>query len=261
MRKIFLAIVVAVLASCATQQQISYFQDTTPNVEFEYAKGKDITVQPNDMLSIVVSSKSPELAALFNLPKIQQSAGSKTTSNQSNTELSGYTIDTNGYIDFPIIGKIHIEGLTKEEIAAKVKNILISKDLVKDPIVTVNFLNLRIYILGEVNSPGQYYLEKNQTTILEALSMAGDLTIFGQRDKVFLTRDKGNKKITYQLDMRSQDIYSSPAYYVQQNDMIYVEPNKVKANQSTVNGNTVKSASFWMSIASLMLTITVLFTK
>ncbi len=259
MRKILFALFVALLASCATQQRISYFQDATPNVEFEYVKGKDITVQPDDVLSIVVSSKRPELAALFNLPRIQQTAGSTTSMTTSSAELSGYTIDSNGHIDFPIVGKIHIAGLTKEEIAVKIKDILISKDLVKDPVVTVNFLNLRVYILGEVASPGQYNLEKNQTTILEALSMAGDLTIYGQRDKVFLTRDKGGKKITYQLDMRSQDIYTSPAYYVQQNDMIYVEPNKVKANQSTVNGNTVKSASFWMSIASLLLTITVLF--
>ncbi|MFI3289738.1 MAG: polysaccharide biosynthesis/export family protein [Rikenellaceae bacterium] len=261
MRKLLFAFFIALLASCATQRQISYFQDVEPGIVFEYATGKDITVQPDDVLSIVVSSKNPELAALFNLPKVQQIAGSgnSTLSSVTTTELSGYAIDSQGYINFPVVGKIYIMGQTKEEIAETIKDELISNDLIKDPIVTVNFINLTFSVLGEVSKPGQYNLEKNKTTLLEALSMAGDLTIYGQRDKVFLTRDINDRKITYQLDMRSQDIYKSPAYYVQQNDLIYVEPNKVKANQSTVNGNTVQSTSFWISIASLLTTISLIF--
>lgn len=261
MRKIFLMFIVALFASCATQQQISYFQDVQPNVEFVYTKGQDITVQPDDVVSIVVSSKNPELAMLFNLPKVQQIAGSGTStiSSVTSTELSGYTINTLGYIDFPVVGEIHIAGQTKEQIATTIKTALVSNHLVKDPIVTVNFINLTFSVMGEVSKPGQYNLEKNQTTILEALSMAGDLTIYGMRDKVYLTRDKNGKKITYKLDMRSQSIYNSPAYYVQQNDLIYVEPNKVRANQSTVNGNTVQSTSFWISLASLLTTISLIF--
>lgn len=261
MRKIVLMSLVALFASCATQQQISYFQDVRPDTEFEYAKGSDITVQPDDVVSIVVSSKNPELAALFNLPKVQQIAGSGTSTmiSTSSVELSGYTINSKGNIDFPVLGEIHIAGQTKEQIAATIKTALISNDLVKDPIVTVNFINLTFSVMGEVSKPGQYNIEKNKTTILEALSMAGDLTIYGLRDKVYLTRENNDKKITYQLDMRSQDIYNSPAYYVQQNDLIYVEPNKVKANQSTVNGNTVQSTSFWISVTSLLITISLIF--
>ena len=262
-KRIFhLFLVVFVFSSCATQKQISYFQNVQPNVEFEYFEGKDITVQPDDMLSILVSSKNPELAMLFNLSRVQQLVGTdneKLSLSSSRGELSGYTVNSKGNIDFPVVGEIHIAGQTKEEIVATIKNTLISKDLIKDPIVTVNFINLQFSVIGEVARPGRYNLVKNKTSILEALSMAGDLTIFGQRDKVFLTRDINGKKITYQIDLRSQDVYYSPAFYVQQNDVIYVEPNKVKANQSTVNGNTVQSTSFWISIASLLATIVVIF--
>ncbi len=261
MRKPFLILLIALLASCATQQKISYFQDVQVNQEFEYAKGTDITVQPDDVVSIVVSSKNPELAVLFNLPKVQQIAGSgnSTISSTTSTELSGYAISRDGYIDFPVVGKIHIAGQTKDEITTTIKNALITNDLVKDPVVTVNFINLTFSVMGEVSKPGQYNIEKNRTTILEALSMAGDLTIYGLRDRVYLTRDLGGKKITYKLDMRSHDIYNSPAYYVQQNDLIYVQPNKVRANQSTVNGNTIQSTSFWISLASLLTTISLIF--
>ncbi len=187
MRKLVVLFFVALLASCATQQQISYFQDVRPDTEFEYAKGRDITVQPDDVVSIVVSSKNPELAMLFNLPKVQQiaGAGTSTLTSVTTTELSGYAIDSKGCIDFPIIGSIHIEGKTKEEISTTIKEALISNDLVKDPIVTVNFINLTFSVLGEVAKPGQYNIEKNRTTILEALSIAGDLTIYGLRDRVF----------------------------------------------------------------------------
>ena len=262
-KRILLSLLIAVaFSSCATQKKISYFQDVQPNVEFEYIEGKDITVQTDDMLSIVVSSKNPELAMLFNLPRVQQLVGtdSKDLSlSSSRGELSGYTVNSKGKIDFPIVGEIYIAGQTKEEIVATIKNTLISNDLLKDPIVTVNFINLQFSIVGEVLRPGRYNLVKNQTTLLEAISMAGDLTIFGQRDKIFLTRDQNGKKITYQIDLRSQDVYQSPAFYVQQNDLIYVEPNKVKANQSTVNGNSFQSTSFWISVTSLLATITILF--
>ncbi len=263
-KKLLILLSVVTLASCASQKKISYFQNAQPNVEFDYTDGQNITVQPEDMLSIVVSSKNPELAMMFNLPRVQQVAGTDDKNGYaslSRGELSGYTVKSNGCIDFPVIGEINIAGQTKEEIAATIKNELTSRKLVNDAVVTVSFVNLQFYVLGEVTRPGKYYIEKNQTTILEALSTAGDLTIFGQRDKVFLTRNVDDKKVTYQLDLRSQDVYQSPAFYVQQNDMIYVEPNKVKANQSTVNGNTIQSTSFWISVASLLTSVSLIFIK
>ena len=261
-RILLLILIIVTFSSCSTQQKISYFQNVQPNVEFDYIKGKDITVQPDDMLSIVVYSKNPELAMLFNLPRVQQLAGVDSddlSMSYSRGELSGYTVNSKGNIDFPIVGEIHIDGQTKEEITNTIKSTLISNHLVKDPVVTVNFINLQFSAMGEVARPGRYNLRKNQTTLLEALSMAGDLTIFGQRDRIFLTRDQNGKKITYQIDLCSHNAYQSPAFYVQQNDVIYVEPNRVKANQSTVNGNIIRSTSFWLSLASFLTTITVLF--
>lgn len=256
---VFILISIILLHSCTTTRQISYFQDAQINKQVPKKEGTYIRIQARDVLSIVVSSKNPQLSMLFNLPRISKVVGGSTASPQD--DILGYAVDSKGYINFPVLGKIKIEGLTKEEIASLIKDTLIAQSLVKDPIVSVNFINLTFSVMGEVARPGQYNITKDQITILDALSMAGDLTIFGKRDYVFLTRENENSRITYQLDLRSTRIYDSPAFYIQQNDFIYVDPNKVKANQSTINGNNLLSASFWMSLASLLTTITVLFVK
>lgn len=140
---------------------------------------------------------------------------------------------------------------------------MIERNLVKDPVVTVEFLNLTVSVLGEVSSPGRYNIDRDQITLLDALSMAGDLTIFGKRDEVLVMREvQDGRQQVYRVNLCSaNDLYNSPVYYLQQNDVVYVEPNSMRARQSTVNGNNVRSASFWMSLASLLTTITVLFVK
>lgn len=236
--------ILMMLGSCATPN-VAYFEGVTPGDLEEVAHPIDIRIRPDDKISIIVNSKDPELAALFNLP--QQS---------SSSQVSGFTVDSKGYIDYPIVGKIYVNDMTREEIANYIKNELISRNLIKDPIVTVEFMNLTISVLGEVASPGRYDIDRDKITILEALSMAGDLTINGKRENVQVLRNIDNKQVTYTIDLRSaHDIYSSPAYYLQQNDVIYVEPNSKRARESTVNGNNVRSASFWVSIASLTMTI------
>lgn len=160
-----------------------------------------------------------------------------------------------------MIGDIHVAGLNREEITTKVKEELMKRELVKDPVVTVSFLNLQFSVLGEVNHAGQFNINKDKITLLEALSMAGDLTIYGKRENVYLTRQNKGTRITYKIDMRSTEMYKSPAFFIQQNDMIYVEPNKVRANQSTVNGNNIQSVSIWISIASFLTTLGVILFK
>ena len=153
-------------------------------------------------------------------------------------------------------------GMTREEIAAHIKHELISQDLVKDPVVTVEFMNLTVSVLGEVVHPGRFSIDKDRLTLLDAISMAGDLTVYGKRDNVLVQRDENGKKVLYKVNLNSgHDLYASPVYYLQQNDIVYVEPNSVRARQATVNGNNVRSASFWMSLASLLTTITVLIVK
>ena len=246
------------LISCSTTQKVVYFQDTVPDMTIKKDKGEYIKVKPKDMISILVSSKTPELAVLFNLPRVQTRIDNTEV---QKTDILGYTVNSNGNIDFPILGELHIAGLAKEEIAAMIKEKLIAQNLIKDPIVTVSFSNLTFSVLGEVSRPGQYNIEKDQITILEALSKAGDLTIHGKRDKVFLIRDNATTRITYQIDLRTSELYYSPAFYVQQNDVIYVEPTRVRANQSTINGNNVRSVSLWMSIASFVTSIGVMLFK
>ena len=147
-----------------------------------------------------------------------------------------------------------LAGMTRDEVSAYIKQQLISQNLVNDPVVTVEYVNLKFSVMGEVKSPGSYSITRDRITLLDAISQAGDMTIYGKRDNVLILRpDSIGKLSAYHVDMRSfNDVVSSPAYYIHQNDYIYVEPNKKRANESTVNGNTVQSASFWISIVSLL---------
>ncbi len=250
---------VLALGSCSTPKQISYFQDLRPGEsELSLTAPVEIKIQPKDKVSIMVNSQDLRLTNLFNLPIVTQQVGQE-TSTGTNRGLSGYTVDSKGDIDFPVLGKIHIQGMTREEVAAHIKEELQSHDLVKDPVVTVEFMNLTVSVMGEVNNPGRYNIDKDNITILDALSQAGDLTVYGKREKVLVLRNEDGKQRVYGINLCSADhIYSSPAYYLQQNDVVYVEPNDTKARQSTVNGNNVRSTSFWISLASLLTSIAIL---
>lgn len=247
------------LGSCSTPKQISYFQDLRPGEsEMSLVAPVEITIRPKDKLSILVNSQDMRLTNLFNLPIVSQQVGLE-TSYGTNRGMSGYTVDSKGDIDFPVLGKIHIQGMTREEVAAHIKQELQSHDLVKDPVVTVEFMNLTVSVMGEVNKPGRYNIDKDNITILDALSQAGDLTIYGKREKVLVLRNEEGKQRVYGVDLCSgEHVYSSPVYYLQQGDVVYVEPNDTKARQSTVNGNNVRSTSFWISIASLLTSIAIL---
>ena len=263
----FVAVMAMSFCSCNSSKDVLYFQDLKAGESVAMAAiPVPVTVRPDDKISIVVNSRDPQLMALFNLPRVNKqmsTVGQASSTNVSNgQDVMGYTVDSHGEIDFPVLGKIKVEGKTREEIGAYIKNELITKNLVKDPVVTVEFMNLCVSVLGEVNSPGRYGIDRDKTTIIDALSMAGDLTINGNRNNVTVLRQDGDVQRVYAIDLTSgRDIYSSPAYYLQQNDVIYVEPNEMRARQSTVNGNTIRSASFWISITSLVMSIVVLATN
>lgn len=261
----FVAVVatVVLVSSCAMQRQVSYFQDLMELEQSELVntKPKTITMKTGDRLSILVNTQDPRLTSLFNLSIVSQQVGIDVGSDQSRG-LSGYTINSKGNIIFPVLGELHVEGMTREEIADLVRDRLVSEDLVKDPVVTVEYLNLNISVMGEVNRPGKYDIKKDNFTVLDALSMAGDLTIYGERKNVLVLRQAEDSQQVYKIDLTSaKDLYSSPAYYMQQNDVIYVKPNTSKIRQSTVAGNTVSNPSFWLSVASVLSTIAVLIFK
>lgn len=243
------------IASCTTTKKVTYFQD------LQNGDTKTITVIPNkikmmpgDKLSIVVNSKDPELTTLFNLVTPNRQFGSATNSNSSSSSTATYTIDSYGNIDFPVMGKINIEGKTREEVAEYIKNELIARKLVLDPIVTVEYVNQEITILGEVNKPGKIGIDKDYITIIDAIAEAGDLKIEGLRNNVTVLRQEGDTQKVYEMNLTlAESVYSSPAYYLQQNDIVYVKPNSKRAGQADINSNTLRSTSFWMSLASFVM--------
>ena len=257
--KLFAALTVAaaVLSSCSTPKNVIYFQDTTDKEISTNVQPVQIRLRPEDKISIIVNCPTVELMNQFNLPYVTRYIGSQTeTYNATNTGLSGYIIDSDGNIDFPVLGKLHVAGLTRPEVASLVKEELRRRNLVKDPVVTVDYMNLYVSIMGEVARPGRYAISRDHFTVLDALAMAGDLTINGRRENIRIIREERGVQKTYLLDLRSaEDLSKSPAFYLCQNDIIYVEPNAMRTRQSTVNGNTVVSSSFWISIASLAATI------
>lgn len=246
-----------VLFSCSTYKNINYIQDAEANVSQEMAINKGILIQPKDMISIVVSSRNNELAKMFNLPVANVQAGAESTVSYT-PRITAYVVDNEGYIDFPVLGEIQVAGLNRWELAKLIKGRLISEGYLSDPVVTVQFMNFKISVLGEVSSPGTYTIDGDKITLLQAISLARDLTIFGRRDCVYVIREKDGERTTYKVDLRSVDMFDSPAYYLQQNDVVYVEPNKVRAGQSTINENNVKSVGLWVSIGSFLTTIATL---
>ena len=244
------------MSSCNVSKRITYFQDIQDHQVASSTTEQptpEIRLYPEDKISIIVNSKVPELTALFNLPYTTRTLGSEST-NSTNHGTSGYIIKSDGTIDFPVLGLVQAAGKTRDELALYIKSELMDRNLVNDPIVTVEFINLQFSVMGEVRSPGSYKITRDRITLLDALSMAGDLNIDGKRDNVLVLRPDSSGNITaYNVDMRSFDnVKSSPAYYIHQNDYIYVEPNTKRANQSTINANTVQSVSFWISVASFL---------
>ena len=259
MNRIFLIICLLVcLTGCKTQEKINYIQDVEPGVAQPIESRQSIIIQPKDMLSIIVSTKDPELAAIFNLSVQANRAGVPIFSSAYNQYLSGYVVDNNGDIDFPVLGKIHAAGLSRWALQEKITRELTERDLLKDMVVTIEFMNFKVSVLGEVKNPGSYSFEGDKVTVLEAIAMAGDLTIYGLRDEVYVIREENGERQNFKLDLRSKEIFNSPAYYLRQNDIIYVQPNEVRAGQSTINQNSVRSISLWLSISSLLTSIAIL---
>ena len=252
------------LSSCAAPN-VSYFNDFDNDQLQQITQQADIRLQPGDKISVVVKSKDSQLSELFNLPVTANRIG-YTSSNSSNYSYTGqmslYTIDSNGEIDFPVIGRIKVGNMNREEAAAYIKQQLTSQNMVQAPVVTVEYGNLGFNVMGEVIRPGRYTFDRDRLTILDAISMAQDLTIQGRRDNILVIRETKQGRMTYRVNLQSgKELLQSPAFYIQQNDVIYVSPNAYRSRQTTVNGNNVLSASFWISVASLLTSIAVLIVK
>ena len=247
------------LLSCSTPTKVVYLQDIQPNITVALQEAKDITLQPGDKLSIVVYSRDRELVQMFNLG---HSVNASSETSGSNNRNSFYTVNKDGKIDIPVLGLISVEGLTRLEVSDLIKYRLLSGKLVRDPTVTVEYANISYFVMGEVGNPGRQLIDRDRITLLEALAQAGDLTIQGRRDNILVLRTENGKQIPYRVDItQTESLYASPVYYLQQNDLVYVEPNEMRINQSKLNANTLRTPGFWFGASSFALSLILLLTK
>lgn len=250
--KLIIMYMAVMFTACTSPREVLYLQDVQPLKQQEIEQKYEVIIRGDDLLSIMVNSREPELALPFNLPMVTYQLGTIGTLSGQQRVL-GYLVDSNGQIDFPVLGKIKVEGLTRMQLTELIKDKLMKSDLLKDPIVTVQFLNYKISVMGEVARPGSFNISGDRITLLEALSMAGDLTIYGKRDRVAVIREKDGIRTILYHDLRSADIFKSPCYYLQQNDIVYVEPNKAKSAQSGINQNN--SVGVWLSTVSVLASV------
>ncbi len=248
---VFLLAVVFAAASCRSAREVVYLQDSFDNDIQNITNYQDIRIKPGDMLSIYVSHKEPQLAALFNM--------AQPTSKTEGTGNNGYTVDFNGEIDFPVVGRIKVTGLTRGELSNLIKNRLDETGLLKNAVVTVAYQNFNVSVLGEVNHPGKFTIQSDRVSLLDAIALAGDLTIYGRRDSIMVIRENdGQRQILYN-NLLTKDVLNSPSFYLQQNDMVYVKPNRIKAQQSGINQNN--NVTVWITATSLLVTVLTLLFK
>ena len=250
----FAMLAVLLLSSCGSSKNVAYIQNSD-SINYEQSRFLyDARIMPKDQLTISVNTVDPEVSAPYNL-LLQNSytQGSSVSSGRGGT-LMPYLVDNDGYINFPVIGRLHVSGLTKSEcenlILEKIRRYM-AED--QNPVVTVRMSSYSISVLGEVARPGSFQVSREKITILEALAQAGDLTIYGVRDRVKLIReDASGKKEVHTLNLNDANLLNSPYYYLQQNDVVYVEPNNVKAQNSKVGQTT----TLWFSATSILVSLT-----
>ncbi len=258
-KSLFVLLLVALMSSCISNKQLIVFKTVTAETAEEVNKTMQPQPEPrvkiNDALIITVSGLDPEAVIPYNLPTISyESPASSTVPTTSSFQY--YTVDEEGYIDFPILGKLYVVGLKQSEVINLIEDKL--QGQVTDPIVTMRFLNARVTILGEVKRPGTFALNNGRMTLLEALGVAGDLTQYANRSNVLITRENNGKVEFARLDLRSEEVFTSPYFYLQQNDVVYVEPNQARStsNQSiglwlSMVGTVASAATVVVSVLSM----------
>ena len=251
----FVVYTAVLLTGCGSVKNIAYLQNSD-DIDFESSRYLyDARIMPKDQLTISVNTTNPEASLPFNL-LLQNSFTQGRTLNYGGGTLMPYLVDNEGYINFPIVGKLKVGGLTKSEaeklVVDKIRPYLADAE---NPVVTVTMASYSVSVLGEVNRPGSFQVSREKITIFEALAQAGDLTIYGVRDRVKLIReDATGKKSIVTLNLNDANIINSPYYYLQQNDVVYVEPNKIKAQNSTVGQTT----TLWLSGTSILISLATL---
>jgi polysaccharide export outer membrane protein len=259
------------LASCHTSQDLAYISDAQRDSAQAILTTYNTTIHPGDQLYIYVYSQNPEAAMLFNQEthaytvELSQAANRDTnrritqiaeTSKQKNAyQVPGYLVDQDGTITFPILGKMVVAGLTQDSLSNRIQQMLIRGGYLLDPVVTVTPMNFRVSVVGEVRRPQEIHVTGDRLTILEAIAMCGDITMDGQRENITVMRDVNGVSTPINVDITKKSLFDSQVYYLQTNDIVYVEPNKLKKRKATRNEMWPRYVAFWVSVASAVANI------
>ena len=256
-----LMLLLVALSSCSTPYNVAYFQDMPLEKRVPIVKPQSIRLHPADKVSILVSTRDASLSQLFSLHSNYSinNAGSSMSSS-SGSQPSEYTVGSDGYINFPILGRLNVLNKTREELQDYIKEELIAQNLVKDPIVTVEFVNLNVLMMGATGAQ-RIQIDRDQFTILDAITQAGDLDITGQRENIRVIRESGaNQRTAYEVNLCSaEELYNSPVYYLQQNDIVYVEPSDKVKRTTTEYGSSMVNYTFWVGLLTSALTVIAIF--
>lgn len=244
-------LILAMMSSCVSNKKIAYFQDiqTVNQAKLDNAtKFTEPIIQPDDILSINIFTLNPQSGAIVNQAASNTVLGGGANTAVAAQQVSGFLVDRNGDVELSLIGKVKVEGLTTYQARELIREK--AAEVYKEPNVQLRFANFKVSVLGEVNAPSAYTLPNEKVTILDALSLAGDLTIYGRRENVLIVRDNNGKKEFARLNLNSSNIFESPYYYLRQNDVVYVEPNNRKVSAS--NSAQVQTISVIASVLSVL---------
>lgn len=231
--RVFGLFVIISFMSCVDSKKAVYFSDRKDETIATNTSVPQSLIATNDILSITVSSLNPEASAVYNAPNTTISGVAGSQNIGASIETTGYLVKTDGNILFPILGSVKAVGLTTDGLSDQLMKTLVSRKLLIDPIVNVRYLNFRVTVLGEVSRPAVINVPNEKMSVLEALGLAGDITIYGKKDNVLLIREEAGQKVIRQLNLNSKQFFQSPYYYLKSNDVVYVEPNKARIAGST----------------------------
>lgn len=257
LKKVVLLSFITLIVSCASRKDVVYYQNIDSVALQQKTDSYEIKIQPDDLLMIIVSAEDPEIALPFNLKSISMVNPGRQDLIRGQETMQLYLVDASGSIDFPVLGKLKIGGLTRSEVLQMIQQKIAV--YIKDPILNLRIMNFKISVQGEVNQPGTYTVDSERITLIEALSKARDLTIYGKRHNILIIREVDGVKSYNRVDITKADFMNSPFYYLAQNDVVYVEPNKNKVNGAAIGSNTgviISITSILITLITLIITTT-----
>lgn len=243
-----------IFGSCADTKKVTYFNNLGEGVIPSSIVNLEPVIQKSDILSITVTSPNPEATVMFNAPNLAMTQMNTNATAGNIAPSSGYLVSQDGYIDFPGLGKVMAAGLPKQRLKEVITQMLIDSKLLIDPIVTVRYLNYRVTVLGEVSRPTVVTVPNEKISILEAIGLAGDLTIYARRDNVLLIREEKGSKVVKRINLNTSEIFTSPYYYLKTNDVVYVEPNNAKVAASSRTQQLLPTIISGLSFIAIILT-------